>query len=169
MIGAMFVACAGSSSSANAPAQRKAPSWHPPDAPCDLAMSKQAGGKLELGQFPGSVLLLEFFGTYNEPSKKMFPKLNELQARHAGGTLVVLGVAMDDVNEDVGRFVRTYATAFEVCWDKGQEVSQFFAPQTVPATFIFDGHGMVRFVHKGYREGMEVDIEREVEQLLAEK
>jgi peroxiredoxin len=36
----------------------------------------------------------------------------------------------------------------------------------MPATFIVDRKGVVRFFHKGYREGEEVEIEEQIKSLL---
>jgi hypothetical protein len=39
-------------------------------------------------------------------------------------------------------------------------------PKSMPASFIVDRKGIVRFAHLGYHDGDEVEIEREVKSLL---
>jgi peroxiredoxin len=38
----------------------------------------------------------------------------------------------------------------------------------MPQTFVVDRNGIVRFVHRGYRQGEADELEQQVAQLLAE-
>jgi peroxiredoxin len=39
---------------------------------------------------------------------------------------------------------------------------------SMPATVLIDRDGRVRFLHRGYREGMEDDYERQIRELVKE-
>src|ERR1019366_2650340 len=50
-------------------------------------------GKVALRELRGKVVLVDFWGTFCEPCKKSFPKLQDLQARYAKSGLKVVGIS----------------------------------------------------------------------------
>ncbi|MEJ2324220.1 MAG: TlpA disulfide reductase family protein, partial [Nitrospirota bacterium] len=60
----------------------------------DFALKDMSGNLVKLSDFKGKVVLIEFFATWCPPCKMAIPELNELQARHAGSNLVILGISI---------------------------------------------------------------------------
>jgi peroxiredoxin len=140
----------------------------PPDASCELATSGP-GEKLGLKQYLGKVVVLDFWATFCEPCKKSFPKLQDLYQRYRQEGLVVVGASEDDEREAIGEFVQTYGAKFDTCWDKDHATAEAFKVSTMPSSYVVDRRGRVRFVHAGYHDGEEVDVEAQVKQLLSER
>ena len=63
---------------------------------------------------------------------------------------------------------RAYGAKFPIGWDEDRSISQRYQPETMPSSFLIDKKGIVRFSHFGYRAGDEVQIEKEIEDLLAQ-
>jgi hypothetical protein len=61
----------------------------------------------------------------------------------------------------------TYGAKFAIAWDRDKSIARVYKPETMPSTFVIDRKGVVRYTHVGYRDGDEVEIEREVQELLA--
>jgi peroxiredoxin len=152
---------------APAPTKAQARRSHPADAACTLTTTG-TGDSLRLKDYKGKVVVVDFWGTFCEPCKKSFPKLQDLYARHRSDGLVILGVSEDDEKDGIREFVKLYGAKFDTCWDTDHKTAVAFNPSTMPSSYVVDKKGAVRFVHQGYHDGEEADIEAQVKELLAE-
>jgi peroxiredoxin len=135
-----------------------------------VATVANAHGSVSLHQLRGKVVLVDFWGTFCGPCKSSFPKLQALSAKYAGSGLQVVGISEDEA-EDKGKiptFASTYGAKFAIAWDEDRSISQRYRPETMPSSFLIDRRGVVRFAHAGYRGGDEAELEKEVQELLAQ-
>jgi thiol-disulfide isomerase/thioredoxin len=116
---------------------------------------------------PGKVVVLDFWATYCKPCLKEFPRLQSLQDRYSGKVSVV-GVSEDEEKDDVPPFVTRTGAKFSIVWDQGKKFGGKYSVDAMPSTFVIDGDGVVRFVHRGYHADEAEEIEKEVKQLLAD-
>jgi peroxiredoxin len=122
-------------------------------------------GKVQLS--PGKVVLVDFWATWCGPCKKSFPKLQDLYTRYGGSGLEIVGVSEDDdMSDDVKAFGPTMGAKFPLGWDDGKSVAGKYKPPKMPSSFVVDRNGIVRFVHVGYHDGEEADLEKEIKGLL---
>jgi cytochrome c biogenesis protein CcmG, thiol:disulfide interchange protein DsbE len=123
---------------------------------------------ISLRELRGKVVLLDFWGTFCEPCKKSFPKLQELSEKYEASGLRVVGISEDeDEDKDkIPAFASTYGAKFALGWDRDKSIARQYKPETMPSSFIIDGSGIVRFEHVGFHDGEEVDIDKEVRGLL---
>ena len=79
-----------------------------------------------------------------------------------------MGVSEDEVDDKdkIPTFVSTYGAKFAVGWDEDKAIARRYKPETMPSTFLIDKRGVVRFAHAGYHDGEEVQIQKEIEELL---
>ena len=133
----------------------------------DFAQASVNGqGKVSFKGVNGKVAIVDFWATWCEPCKKSFPKLQELSAKYKASGLEVIAISEDDENEGLTDFGNTYGAKFPLVWDGGKAIAGKWQPKSMPATFIVDRKGIVRFVHLGYHDGEETEIEKEVKSLL---
>jgi cytochrome c biogenesis protein CcmG/thiol:disulfide interchange protein DsbE len=137
----------------------------------DFSVSSVAGarGAVSLKQLHGKVVLVDFWGTFCTPCKSSFPKLQALNAKYAGSGLEIVGISEDEAEDKakIPAFANTYGAKFAIGWDEDRSISQRYQPETMPSSFLIDKKGIVRFAHVGYRNGDEVQIEKEIQDLLA--
>jgi peroxiredoxin len=128
-----------------------------------------AHGVESLHELRGKVVVLDFWGTYCGPCKASFPKLQGLNAKYASSGLHVLGISEDEPDDEskIASFAATYGAKFAIAWDKDKTIARAYKPETMPSTFVIDRRGVVRYAHVGFRDGDEIEIEREVQELLA--
>jgi peroxiredoxin len=119
----------------------------------------------------GKVVLVDFWGTFCEPCKKSFPKLEDLNTKYATSGLQVVGISEDEPEdkEKIPSFADTYGAKFPVGWDDGRTIARQYKPPKMPSSFIIDRKGVVRYAHVGYHDGEEVEIEKEVKELLDQR
>ena len=111
-------------------------------------------------------VLVDFWATWCEPCKKSFPKLQEINVKYKASGLEIVAISEDDENQGIPEFGTTYGAKFPLLWDDGKAIAGKWQPKSMPATFIVDRKGVVRFVHLGYHDGEEAEIEKEVKSLL---
>jgi peroxiredoxin len=135
-------------------------------APDFAGDSMNGKGRFSLAQSKGKVVLVDFWATWCEPCKKSFPKLEEIRVKYAASGLEIAAVSEDDEQNGVKDFGTTHGAKFPLLWDKDKSIANKWHPPNMPSSFIVDKKGIVRFVHLGYHEGEEKQVEAEVKSLL---
>jgi cytochrome c biogenesis protein CcmG, thiol:disulfide interchange protein DsbE len=135
-------------------------------APAFSLQSVNGQGSVALSSLEGQVVIVDFWGTFCGPCKESFPKLQQIYTKYKASGLTVVGVSEDDEKDGIAAFGSSYGAKFPLVWDETKSVAGKWNPGSMPATFIVDRKGVVRFIHRGYRQGEEVDMEREVKSLL---
>jgi len=126
-------------------------------------------GAIALKELRGQVVLVDFWGTFCEPCKKSFPKLQDLHTKYGSSGLKIVGISEDDADdrEAIPGFASTYGAKFMVGWDEGKSIAKSYKPPTMPSSFLIDRNGVVRYAHVGYHDGEEAQVEKEIKELLA--
>ncbi|HZU83424.1 MAG TPA: TlpA disulfide reductase family protein [Polyangiaceae bacterium] len=139
----------------------------------DFSVAKISGkgGTVSLKRLRGKVVVVDFWGTFCEPCKKSFPKLQELNAKYADNGLEIVAISEDEADDKdkIPAFASEYGAQFTIGWDSDKSVAKHYKPQTMPSTFVIDRQGHVRYVHAGFHEGEEVELDKELKGLLSEK
>ncbi len=123
-------------------------------------------GKIALQQWKGKVVLVDFWATWCQPCQKSFPKLEELRVKYSASGFEIVAVSEDDEQNGVKEFGASYGTKFPLLWDKDKSIANKWHPPAMPSSFLVDKKGVVRFVHLGYHDGEEKEIEAELKSLL---
>lgn len=128
-----------------------------------------SGGEISLRTFRGKVVIVDFWASWCEPCKEELPFLNRLYRDKREDGLVVIGVSVDRRLRNVRAFLRDVSVAFPVIHDDEQEIADRYSPPSMPTSFIIDRQGVVRYVHRGFREGDASTIRSQVNRLLRER
>ena len=127
-------------------------------------------GSVTLKSLRGKVVLVDFWGTFCEPCKKSFPKLQDLNTKYGTSGLQIIGISEDEADDKdkIPGFADTYGAKFTLGWDEDKTIAKHYKPETMPSSFIIDKKGVVRYAHVGYHDGEEVEIEKEIKDLLGQ-
>ncbi len=138
----------------------------------DFSVKAVTGGSgtLSLKALRGKVVLVDFWGTFCEPCKKSFPKLQDLNTKYAASGLKIIGISEDesDDKDKIPGFADQYGAKFALGWDADKSIAKHYKPETMPSSFIIDKKGVVRYAHVGYHDGEEVEVEKEIKELLGQ-
>ncbi len=127
-----------------------------------------APAAVSLRGWQGNVVIVDFWGTFCGPCKKSFPKIEALRARYEANGLRVVAISEDEP-EDKGKipsFADNAGARFPLAWDGDKSIARRYALDSMPSTFVIDRRGVVRFVHAGFRDGEENELDAEVRKLL---
>jgi len=133
-------------------------------APTFSIESMNGQGKLEVK--PGKVTIVDFWATWCEPCKKSFPKLQELYVKYKANGLEIVAVSVDDEKNGIPDFAKTHGAKFPVGWDDGKKIADRWKPENMPSSYIVGKDGVVKHVHRGYHDGEEAEIEKELKALF---
>lgn len=102
------------------------------------------GSVVETSAWGGHVALVDFFSEQCVPCKRSLPSVEALH--RSMPDVVVLGISEDDDTDGALRMVRAHDLTFPVVHDAGHVLAGRFRVTDLPATFVVDTHGLVRWL-----------------------
>jgi len=140
-----------------------------PQAPApNFTLPTATGQNLALQEQRGRVVLINFWATWCGPCKQEMPHLNRLHEKYRSAGLVLLGINIDDDPRNGIAGAAKLGLKFPVLLDADKRVSRLYDLSSMPSTVVIDRDGRVRYLHRGYREGYELDYEQQIRELLKE-
>lgn len=109
------------------------------------------GSPIALADLHGKVVLLNIWATWCKPCREEIPALETLFQRHRTQGLEVIGVSIDAPSE-AGRlrpFVTELGASYPLWHDPDDRVSSTFLALGVPASYLIDRNGVLRWRHMG--------------------
>jgi peroxiredoxin len=110
-----------------------------------------SGDSVSLEAYRGKPVLLNVWATWCLPCREEIPELEALHARYKARGLELVGVSIDaDGTDDAIReFMRDFRMTYPIWRDPGERVSTEFLVVGVPATFLIDRAGVLRWRKTG--------------------
>lgn len=110
-----------------------------------------SGPAIALDSLRGDVVLLNVWATWCKPCRQEIPALDSLHRRFAAEGLRVIGVSIDLEGEEqrITDFAKELGATYELWHDADDNVSSTFLAIGVPATFLIDRAGVLRWRHHG--------------------
>lgn len=134
----------------------------------EIGLNDLNGHRVNLAGMRGHVIVVDFWASWCEPCADEMPVLENLYSSLHGQGLDIVGVSQDSSAGNITSFLHRVHVSFPIVHDNGHAVADRYHPSGMPTSFIVDRHGIVRFVHRGYRAADRAAIEREVRQLVSE-
>jgi thiol-disulfide isomerase/thioredoxin len=131
------------------------------------------GSPATLGDLRGRVILLEFWATWCEPCREMFPKLKSLHDKFAGRALEIIALtrfymshpgtpdSREQELELISRAVAEHDLNFRVGVMDDERAQEIYGATGLPTLFIIDRQGLVRWAgHVNEDAELEALLER---------
>jgi peroxiredoxin len=137
-----------------------------------FTLPSYAGARVSLTDYLGhGPVIVDFWATWCAPCRRALPGLQALYDRYRERGLSVLAISTDDPRNQpkIGPFLRAQKLTFPVLLDGENRVARQFHVTTVPATFIVSAEGRLMAIHRGYRDGDEAILEKEILALLGDE
>jgi cytochrome c biogenesis protein CcmG, thiol:disulfide interchange protein DsbE len=159
--GLLLVGCVGSS----------------PDGPARVEVGLPApayrsqtldGDSVSLADRRDKVVLLNVWATWCHPCRTEIPELRAIQARYQARGLELIGVSVDAEGNDDGirEFMKDFEMDYPIWRDPGERVSTQFLVIGVPATFLIDRKGILRWRKTGPIAPNDTSLARAIERAL---
>lgn len=118
---------------------------YPPDYKHTSELISPSGTKLNLADYKGKVVLLDFWATWCAPCRKGIPDLIELKKQFKGQDFEIVGISVDDekTKDQVVPFIKQMGINYPVAYYDAAILSNFGNIESIPTAFIIDKSGKV--------------------------
>jgi cytochrome c biogenesis protein CcmG/thiol:disulfide interchange protein DsbE len=131
----------------------------------DWKLQNLDGKTVQLSDFKGKVVVLDFWATWCPPCRAEIPDFIALQNQYKDKGLVVIGVSLDQGGPGVvSSFAKTQGMNYSVVMGTDDVAAQYGDIQAIPTTFVIDRSGKVVAKHEG--ETDKGTFEDEIKKLL---
>ena len=132
----------------------------------DFTLVDAHGGPVQLAQYRGQVVLLNFWATWCGPCRVEIPWFDEFHTRYGAQGLTVLGISLDDDGwKAVTPFAAEEHIGYRLALGNDDVSDAYGGLGALPATYLIDRQGRIVIKHVGLVA--KVDYETEIVRLLA--
>ena len=129
---------------------RAASEWKPystagGQVPQALSLVDLAGKTVDLPLLKGQVVVVNFWATWCEPCRDEMPAMNRLHQKLGGRGLKIIAVNLGESRPRIQQFLRTAPVDFQILRDDDSAVSKAWRVRVLPASFLIDRNGMLRY------------------------
>ena len=139
-----------------------------PESAPDFTLKSASGENLKLSEFRGDVVLLNFWASWCGPCRQEMPLLSELHEQYRDLGFTVIGVNVEEDTRKARKLLEDAPVSFPVLFDTESVVSREYDVVAMPSTVLVDRNGRLRYLHKGYKPGLEAKYQQQVRDLLRE-
>lgn len=135
-------------------------------APDFSAPSLDGKGNVSLAQYRGKVVYLDFWASWCAPCLKAIPEIEAMRKELAGKNFQVVAVNLDQQTKKALRFLEKHPVGYPSASDPKGRLPKQFGVDTMPTSYLIDGDGVIRHVHRGFQRGDGAKLRAEIEKLL---
>ena len=134
----------------------------------DFTLKSVSGENLKLSEYRGEVVLINFWASWCGPCRQEMPVLSELHDKYKALGFTVLGVNVEEDSSKARKLLEKMSVSFPVLLDNESVVSKQYDVVAMPSTVLVDRNGNMRYLHKGYKPGLEDVYLQQVRELIRE-
>jgi thiol-disulfide isomerase/thioredoxin len=140
-----------------------------PGAPAPaLVLAARDGGKVNLADLKGQVVMINFWATWCGPCRQEMPLLAQLHTKYEPLGFTLLGVNVEPDSAAAVDWLKGVPVQFPILFDTDSAVAGRFGVEGMPSTVFVDRKGQVRYVHRGYKPGDEAKYADMIRSLVKE-
>jgi peroxiredoxin len=134
----------------------------------DFTLKSVDGENLRLSEFRGEVVLINFWASWCGPCRQEMPVLSDLHDKYRALGFTVLGVNVEEDSAKARKLLQKMPVSFPVLFDNESVVSKQYDVVAMPSTVLVDRNGNMRYLHKGYKPGLENVYLQQIRDLVRE-
>jgi thiol-disulfide isomerase/thioredoxin len=133
-------------------------------------LSGRGGKAINLSQFKGQVVMINFWATWCGPCRQEMPLLEDIYKKYKpmGFTMLAVNVEPDSAAAEAWLGKLAKPVSFPVAFDTDSKVSKLYKVAGMPSTVFVDRRGNIRVMHKGYKPGDENFYLSQIRSMLKE-
>ncbi|MEW4327196.1 redoxin domain-containing protein [Rossellomorea marisflavi] len=137
---------AGDSTSVDTPVQQVDSGVEEGKLAPDFTLTTLEGEKVNLSDYRGKKVLLNFWATWCPPCKAEMPHMQEFYELNEDGAIEILAVnltSVDKGDKKIQEFVDDYGLTFPIPLDEGGDISELYQAYSIPTSYIIDSKGII--------------------------
>lgn len=119
------------------------------DTPYDFKLTTLDGDEVNLSDYKGEKIMLNFWATWCPPCRAEMPDMQKFQEEH---DVTVLAVNLTDTEQNLTKvidFINHYELDFTVPLDEKSDVANLYGIVAYPTTFMIDSKNRIQFIMMG--------------------
>ena len=125
-------------------------------------------GEMNLNDFRGRVVYLDFWASWCKPCVKSFPWMQTLQETYRDQGLEVIAISLDSERALAEAFLKKMNVDFIVAFDEVGDSAKAYQLKGMPTSYLIDRDGNLVATHIGFRSKDKPKLEQAVQQLLSQ-
>ena len=134
----------------------------------DFQLTSAAGTPVNLAQYKGQVVMINFWASWCGPCRTEMPVLEQLHKKYKPMGFTMIGVNVEPDSATAVNWLKATPVTFPILFDTDSKVSKLYAVSGMPSTVIVDRKGNLRYLHRGYKEGDENEYLDQIRALVRE-
>jgi peroxiredoxin len=119
----------------------------------NFTLETTTGKKINLKDFKGKAVLLNFWATWCEPCKKELPSMQKIYDELKPDGIEIIGVSIDrNKKEQVKKYIRKYNLTFPILLDPNQKVRKDYFILGLPTSYLIGSDGKLKGFISGARQ-----------------
>lgn len=125
-----------------------------------------AEGPIDLNDYRGKVVYLDFWASWCAPCRSSFPWMSEMQQRYGEQGLAVIAINLDKERHFTTRFIEETQPQFTIAFDPKGESAEAYGVMGMPSSYLIDRSGQIVLRHIGFRTSDSTKLEQAIQQQL---
>jgi peroxiredoxin len=121
----------------------------------DFTLKDLNGSEVNLSDYLGKNVILNFWATWCGYCKKQLPYLEEVYEKYSDAGLTVLAVNAMEPHDQAEDYIAKQGFTFPVLLDSNGTVNQSYCVPALPATMFIDSEGIIRYARAGAFSGVD--------------
>jgi len=132
----------------------------------DISLRDMDGNKVQLSDFKGKVIILDFFATWCPPCREEMPSMDAMYKKFKGTDLVMLPVSIDENAETIREFMKKNNYAMPAYHDANRDAGSVYGITGVPETFLIDRKNIIAEKFIGPIDWAKPDVLQAIQNLM---
>ena len=129
-------------------------------AACLVGIASGPVEALDLAEYRGKVVIVDFWASWCVPCRQSFPWFNAMYDEYTDDGLVILGVNTKDDDAEAQQFLEEFPAKFEIFYDPEGQLAQEFGVVAMPSSYVFSRDGELDTRHLGFLRSRRDVIQR---------
>ncbi|MEZ5921949.1 MAG: TlpA disulfide reductase family protein [Parvularculaceae bacterium] len=133
------------------------------------AQTESGQEPIDLAQYRGKVVYLDFWASWCAPCAESFPYMERLKQDFSKDELVIVAVNVDHAKPRADAFLKRMNSDLHVVFDPEGLLASAFKVKAMPTSLLIGKDGRIRYVHSGFHADDIAKYDDHLRELLDEK
>lgn len=135
-------------------------------APDFAAPMLDGEGTIELSDYRGKIVYLDFWASWCAPCLLAIPEVEALRSEFPSEDFQIIAINLDRQKKKALRFLSKNPVGYPSASDPKGRLPGQYGLDTMPTSYLIDRNGLICYVHRGFRRGDGAKLRQEIRALI---
>lgn len=127
-----------------------------------VSLPGRGGVTVNLTDYRGHLVYLDFWASWCGPCRESFPWMNEMLQRYQARGLQIIAVNVDAKTADAESFLAKVPASFTIAYDAKGSSPEAYGLKGMPTSYLIGPDGEVLMVHQSFKDSDRADLESHI-------